>query len=192
MSRILFHRCLLTAFVVLIFVNCSTNRKTNATCEGKLFSLTNAVMDGQSVQVVKSTFGLGILPRRTDLTIRFGTNGSLNVSFNQTTLKPESILLRTAGSGNEPGQWVWDINADGMPDLRQIVGQESKQLYYMGKWYYYQVAGTNSIITFEGKAMTLFFNGTTWCENTNQPMVPKSSKVQEAAKNNTKEVVPKY
>jgi hypothetical protein len=183
MSQNLFYRCLFAAVMVLLFVSCRTNRQPAAAREAKLFSLTNAVMDDQPVQVLKSTFGLRILPRKTDVNILFGTNASLMVSFNPNTLKPETILLTSLDSDGKPDQSVFDLNADGMPDMRFLKGTENRQLYYLGKWYTYLVSGTNNIITFEDKRMILFFNGTTWCENTNPPAAPKSMDVQERASN---------
>ena len=148
---------------MLLVVDCGRPRQSASNANGELFSLTNSVMEGQPVQVVRSTFGLRIVPRRSNVFIGFGTNdASINVFFDQVTLKPRLILTETPNSSNRPGQWVFDYNADAIPDVRQIKGEEDRQLYYLGDWYYYQATGTNSIITYGGKKIEVSFDGSSW------------------------------
>jgi hypothetical protein len=113
--------------------------------------------------VLKSTFGLKILPCRSDVHIQFGTNGNLHIFFNETTLKPEATRFETADSDGKPGYDIYDMNADGVPDLRQIHGEKSRQIYYLGKWYECPTEGTNVVITFDGN---------TWRETPDGAAVP--------------------
>jgi hypothetical protein len=165
--------------IILNLVSCSTKRNFISSNKSDLFSLTNTMMDDEKVQVVKSTFGLGILPRRSDLTIRFGTNGRLHVTFDQATLTPQTILLVKPMSDPELDEKIYDYNADGIPDLRKINDEVLTQVFYKGNWYYKQDIGTNAVITYEGKPLTLFFDGATWSINTNPPPSPKNPAVRE-------------
>ena len=127
-------------------------------------------MDGKPVQVLKSKFGLDIVPLRSDVSINFGTNGQILVEFDEHSLKPKNILLKTVSPSGKLEQSVWDANADGIPDGRYLFGEDGEkaiQIFYQGSWYYKRNAGTNAVIIYEGKPLNLFFDGTTWRQNTN-------------------------
>jgi hypothetical protein len=75
------------------------------------------------------------------------------------------------------GKWqsIFDANADGIPDVRRIEGEDKRQLFLGGKCYSYEVSGTNNIIDFNGKPVPFFFDGSSWRENTNLTGKPTSS-----------------
>lgn len=115
--------------IILLFANCSTNQQSGRK-QKDYFVLTNAVLEGKSVQVVRSTFGLGIQPTASDLFIQFGTNGFLTVTFNPTNMVPETILLETVGTNNRPKYSSYDLNADGIPEARILEEEGARQVYY--------------------------------------------------------------
>jgi len=168
------------SIVALFFTSCATKRGITTGAVGTMFSLTNSVMEDAPVQVVKSTFGLSMLPRRTDLTIQFGTNACLFITFDRATLKPDSIMLDTGGSNGNAGQIVFDKNADGIPDERKIKGEEGRQIFYMCDWHDRRQDGTNCIIDYDGKPLRLFFDGAAWRPSTNQEMTPNHAPKPEA------------
>jgi len=161
------------ALAVLMFVSCVTDNHSSAKEDTNLFSITNAFVDGRIEYLVKAKFGLRIMPTRTDVTIQFGTNDYINILFNRDTLKPESILLKITGRDGK-GQSVFDANADGIPDIRRIEGEDKRQLFLGGEWYFYETSGSNAVIDFNGKPVPFFFDGNTWRENTNSTSKSKS------------------
>lgn len=171
----------LAVLTTLVMSSCATSSRSPTGENGDLFYMRNTTLDGNPVQVIKAKFGLGMLPTRTNVTIEFGTNGSLLVSFNKNTLKPESIMLTTT---LPDGRWqtVFDSNADGIPEGREIEGEKNRQLFLDGKWYPYERSGTNYIIIRDGKRVPFFFDGSTFHQNTNQIVVPKPSSSPEVTR----------
>lgn len=126
------------------------------------FYLTNVLSNGELLQIFKSTSGLAIVPSESDVVISFGSNGMMTVFFDRATLKPSSTMLEVSGNAGVPRQTVADLNADGVPEIRQIKGSEVKQIYFKGRWYDSQESGTNYFITIEGAVMSCFFDGQAW------------------------------
>lgn len=147
------------AAIVLLFANCSTSRQA-ARRQKDYFVLTNAMVEGKSVQVVKSTFGLGIQPTASDVFIQFGTNGFLTVKYDPTNMVPRTILLETVDEMHRPKHSVYDLNADGIPEIRFSEDEEdARQVYYQGEWHDFRRDEDYLIITNKGKALKLFFDG---------------------------------
>lgn len=150
--------------VILFFVGCATNKPEVAqpVATGELFSLDEVVSDGQKFQVLQSESGLAVLPRRSDVSIQFGANAFMHVFFNEATLKPERIVLEPMQRANQPGESVYDLNADGMPDTREIEGRKQAQLYYKGGWYDYEEKKGHYLISYQGKPLELVFESEGW------------------------------
>jgi hypothetical protein len=156
---------LLTA-VALLLLAAGCRKSANIASDGgqQMFSLTNSTMDGKPIQVLRSDFGLKVVPTRTDVHIKFGSNELLSVYFDPKTIKPTAIVLIRDNIA------TYDSNADGMPDMRRDLSNGITQVYYRCSWYDLREEGTNSIITFEGKPLRLFFNGTNYVPSAYQKM----------------------
>jgi hypothetical protein len=155
--------------MILITTLIACRQQSKNASKSDSFYLTNAFMDGKKVQILKCPSGIGILPTKTNVTIRFGDRAWLSVTYNKDTLKPQAIVLETEGSKNTPGQTVYDVNADGIPDMRELEGESRRQLLFHGSWYYYEVAGTNNIIMYESTNIPVYFNGSAWQQSNVQP-----------------------
>lgn len=146
------------AAIILLFANCSTSRQSSRK-QKDYFVLTNAVVEGKSVQVLKSTFGLGIQPTASDVFIQFGTNGFLTVTFDPTNMAPQTILLETVDADNRPKHSIYDLNADGIPEARLLEKEGVRQVFYLGEWHYFKRDKDYFTITNKGKVLKLFFDG---------------------------------
>ena len=131
------------------------------------FSVTNTVVAGKLSQVLQITNGLSLYFTQTNIVVWFRKDSKIMVEFNPETLKPLSILLGTSPSGDQPGQLIFDSNADGIPDAARIKDASgTQQLFYRGEWYTREAenGGTQSSIIIDGKKQRVHFDGRRWVE----------------------------
>jgi hypothetical protein len=80
----------------------------------------------------------------------------------------QKILLGTPSSSNQLGQVVFDMNADGIPDIRELKdATKTRQIFYDGEWYTREKEGNHAFITVDGKRIRAHFDGQRWLEVTN-------------------------
>jgi hypothetical protein len=142
------------------------------------FTLVNTNLDGEFVQVLKSSFGLKIQAETNYISIVFTTNILLMIEYDPKTLKPESTFWSREDSNSKRCEEVIDLNADGTPDLKVIKGDgdEKKLLFYLGNWYPTATVGTNALITYEGKPLRLFWDENQW-QKSAEPRTNKNTEL---------------
>jgi hypothetical protein len=128
------------------------------------FTLVNTNLDGEFMQVLKSSSGLKIRAETNCVSIMFTTNILLMIEYDPKTLKPESTFWSREDPKTKQCEEVLDLNADGTPDLKVIKGDgdEKKLLFYLGNWHPRVSVGTNDLISYQGKPLRLFWDGNQW------------------------------
>jgi hypothetical protein len=114
---------------------------------------------GEHRQVLEMTNGMSLYFTTSDVVIWFGEGSSIVVGFDPSTRKPLSTLLTRAASSEEPGASILDINADGVPEIRHVLGGSKKELLYRGEWHPKEKKGSNSVITVDGKQIEVRYDG---------------------------------
>ena len=126
------------------------------------------VVDGESVLAFKITNGISLFLFPTNLVVWFGKDSDIEVGFDPDSLKLQKILLGTPSSSNQLGQNVFDMNADGIPDVRDLKdASKTHQIFYHGEWYTKEKEGTRAFIIIDGKKQRVHFDGQHWLVVTN-------------------------
>jgi hypothetical protein len=145
-------------FLYGLLVSCSVtfcsgcNSKPNTTAAllpG--FSITNQIVNGKLQQVMQSTNGISFYFADSYFVVWLGTNSDMIVDFDPVSLRLKTVMEETSASENGPAQAVWDMNGDGVPEMRKIKGQTTNEIFYKGEWYAKQIEGTNLVISVDGK-----------------------------------------
>jgi hypothetical protein len=130
------------------------------------FSATNIVLDdGSPALVLHGTNGLSVEMGERRVTMYFGLSNTITAWFDPDSRRLTKLLLETADSEHGRGQWVTDLNADGVPDMRRIKGQNGNELFFKGQWCRSEPAGgTNTLAIVEGKKVLLYYDRRGWTE----------------------------
>jgi hypothetical protein len=151
------------AFYLLLGVSCGFRTKETAT-KLPAFSITNEIAGGEFRQILQVTNGLALYFTRSDVVVWFGEGSAISVEFDPENLRPLKILLKTPASRDQPAASVLDINADGVPEIREVKGESRRQVLYRGEWYSRKKEGTYSVITVGGKDVEVEYDGKRWEE----------------------------
>jgi hypothetical protein len=132
--------------------------------DGFPFAITNVVLDDGSVQwMVKYTNGISAEFSHHTVSMNFEPGSSLTASFDPQTKKLLKTFLERPATENGPGEYVRDLNADGIPDLRKSKGQSPAEVFYDGHWYPSKPGGgTNTLIMLQGQQVALYYDGSAW------------------------------
>lgn len=127
------------------------------------FIVTNEVVDGQLRQVIEATNGLSLYFTKSYITVWFSKGYDTVIGFDPKTLKPKKVLWDMPPSDNHPGQEIFDVNADGVPDIRKLKdASKTRQIFYKGEWRTVKMEGSHTTITVDGKKLRVYFNGRHW------------------------------
>lgn len=149
-------------FEVLFGLSCA-HAATNNIVKLLPFSVTNRFAGGEFRQIIQITNNMTLYFTRSNIVIGFCAGGDTVIDFDPESRRPLSILLETPASSNQPAQSVLDINADGIPDIREIKdGTRTKQIFYHGEWFTNKTVGTHTFITIDGKEQRVHFDGQRW------------------------------
>jgi hypothetical protein len=111
------------------------------------------------------TNGTSLYFTQSNVVIWFCEGANTVFEIDPKTHKPLSILLETPPLGDQPGQEVFDINADGIPDTRKLMdGSNTRQVFCRGEWYTRTKEGKNNFIIIDGNKQRVHFNGKHWVE----------------------------
>jgi hypothetical protein len=129
-------------------------------------------VDGELRQVLEMTNGISFYFTKSNAVMWFCKDSDIVIKFDPKTQRPLSILLETPASADRPGQLIYDLNADGVPDVGEIKNaSRTQQIFYRGEWYTREKEGTHTVITIDGKKQRVHFNGQRWIdESTNSDM----------------------
>ncbi|HMJ65118.1 MAG TPA: hypothetical protein VK615_07185 [Candidatus Binatia bacterium] len=121
--------------------------------------------NGQSSWIVQGTNGLALVWEDTNLTVYFAADHTLTIDVDRQTRKPMKMTLETPPDTREPGYWIVDRNADGVPDTRRIKGKSETEVFYLGEWCPSdQPTGGARMITSHGQKVRVVFDGNRWHE----------------------------
>ena len=156
----------LCAACIFLFASC---RRGSATATKSLpYSVTNIIVDGESTLVFKMTNGISLFLTHSNLAAWFWKDSEIAIGFDPETLKLSNIFLNTSSSSNQLGQSVLDLNADGIPDIRELKdATKTRQIFFHGEWYTKEKEGTRAFITVDGRKIRVHFDGQRWLEVTN-------------------------
>jgi len=160
---------------ILLMVGCDRQPNTaTSITELPPFSITNRFAGGELRQMIQITNGMTLCFTRSNIAVGFCPGAFTLISFDPETRKPLSVLLETPPSASQPAQSVLDLNADGIPDIRQVQdGSNTRQVFYRGEWYTSEAEGTNIVIVVNGKKWRMHFDGRCWIEvSTNEGVGP--------------------
>jgi len=138
------------------------------------FVVTNEVDDNGKVrQLIEFTNGLSLYVTESWITVWFGHGYDTVVGFDPKTLEPQKILWEIPPSGTNPGRAVFDVNADGVPDVSELKdGSKTRQIFYRGEWYTREQNGARTSIILDGKKQRVYFDGRRWqTESTNTDVI---------------------
>ena len=124
------------------------------------FSITNEIVGGEYQEVLATTNGVSLYFTSSDLVVWFKDGSSFVVKLDITNQCPLNILLNRVATKNQPSESVMDLNADGVPDLKEVHGDRPhKEIFYKGEWYVKQNIGTNPAILIDGRQVPVRFTG---------------------------------
>jgi len=151
------------AVLVVFTIGCS--RQAATVKQLPSFIVTNDVVGGDLRQVLEVTNGLSLYFTESYITLWF-TNGSDTViGFDPKTLKPQKILWEIPPSDSRPGQAIFDVNADGIPDIRELKdASKTRQIFFKGEWYTREKDGSHTVISLDGEKQRVYFDGRRWIE----------------------------
>ncbi len=99
------------------------------------------------------------------VTLYLQPDNSITVDFDPGAMRATNIILETPPSADGPGEWITDVCADGVPDMRRIKGRRGNELFYEGHWYSSTPAGSNTAsIAIGGAVVNLSYDGHRWVE----------------------------
>jgi uncharacterized protein YneR len=129
------------------------------------FSVTNKEVNGELMQVLEMTNGISFYFTESNVVVWFCKGSDTVIKYDPETLKPLTILLEIPPSGDRPGQSIFDLNADGIPDIMEVKETpKTRKIFYRGEWYTRNKEGTNIFITVNGKQQRVYFDGQRWVE----------------------------
>jgi hypothetical protein len=166
--------CEIVILLVVCFCLCEgCERRENVSSTNYPFTVTNETVGGTMRQVLYFTNGVSLCFIGTNVTIWFGKRSDLVVSYDSKTLIPSSTLLEIPESSNRPAQSVLDLDADGVPDFRQLNdGTGTRQIFYRGDWYTRKKDGTHTIISIDGHDQEMHYKGGRWVEASTKGDLP--------------------
>jgi hypothetical protein len=151
------------AVLILFITGCS--RQTSTVKRLPSFFVTNEVVNGELRQVLEATNGLSLYFTESYITVWFCKGSDTVIGFDPKTLKPQKILWEIPPSDNSPGQAIFDVNADGVPDIRKLKDvSETRQIFFKGEWYTREMDGSHTVITIDGEKQRVYFDGQRWIE----------------------------
>lgn len=164
-------RLILFGMLILIVAGCS--RREAAVEKLPAFFTTNDVVDGKLRQVLETTNGLSLYFTESYVVVWFGGGYDTVIGFDPKTIKPKRILWDIPASSSNLGEAVFDVNADGVPDVRELKNSSrTHQIFFRGEWYTRKTNDTQTIIMIDGKEQRVFFDGQRWVEEpTNSEIV---------------------
>jgi hypothetical protein len=127
------------------------------------FSITNVVAGGELREIIQVTNGLSFYFTKSEVCVWFRKDSSVVVIFDPITMIPTKTSLETPLWSDGEGEEVFDVNADGVPDIRRVKGR-SEDIFYRGEWYPRHKAGTNTFILLNGQDVAVRFDGRRWVE----------------------------
>lgn len=132
----------------------------------KPFYITNAMVQGELTQVIKTTDEISIqMVGPTNIGMAIGADTVIVIDFDPKYKTLAGVFLRMPASSNEPAQSVWDMNGDGVPDYRELTGPTNlRQLFFQGEWYTRIKESGYSVISVNGQLKSVHFNGRRWVE----------------------------
>jgi hypothetical protein len=133
----------------------------NTIIELPAFSIVNKVAGGEFRQVIQVTNGLVLYFTEEDVVVWFGGDSYISIGFDPDTLKPLKSVFRVPASDERPAASVLDINVDGDPDYRRVIGRELREIFYQGEWYPV-LEGTNTIMVMGEHHFPVRFDGRRW------------------------------
>jgi hypothetical protein len=148
--------------ICTVFVAGCGSRPNDAPTNLYPFTVTNEIAGGEFRQVLQVTNGLKFYFTGSDVVMWFSQGAAISIGFDSETLAPVEILLKTPPSGDQPATSVLDINADGVPDMREIDSTGERQIFYRGEWYTRNKKGTNTLIRIGEKNVEMRFDGRRW------------------------------
>ena len=150
---------LLVCFTVAALICSAGDHSHTASTKLPFFSVTNEMAGGELRQVLSTTNGLSLYFTASDLVVWFGRDSAIVVEFDAATHKPLNILLKRPASGENPVESIFDINADGVPEIKKVHGGATNYLLYRGEWFATHAKGPNQVITADGRELEVHFDG---------------------------------
>ena len=134
--------------MLMLMAGCGQQPKTATSVTELLpFSVTNRFAGGEFRQIIQITNGMTLYFTRSNIVVGFCPGADTVIAFDPETRVPLSVLLETPPLASQPAQAVLDLNADGIPDIRQVQdGSNTRQVFYRGEWYTSEAEGTNIFI----------------------------------------------
>jgi hypothetical protein len=145
------------------------------------FSIANEQAGGEYRQILKFTNGASLYFTEKDLVVWFGDGSSFVVGVDTNTGGPKSILLNRAAVGDKPAESIFDVNADGLPEIRHVRTGSKKELLYNGRWYPKENKGSNALIVIDGKEIEVRYDGHRYVRLSEQDAEGKNSAARHSA-----------
>lgn len=126
------------------------------------FSVTRENVGSVGREILEVENGLSLYFTHTNVVVWFGKKSDIVIAFDPTNLVPQNILFETPQIGEEPQRAVFDINADGVPDVRKSGDPPNTEVFFRGDWYPRKIEGTNVTVIFNERDTRLSFDGRRW------------------------------
>lgn len=159
--------CLSVTLITLFcfIVGCRPNKNEQAISKAVTsLALTNISVNGQEWQFAVLSNKIAVRATDSNLMVFFSGGADFNIQFDPETTRPKSILFQLADSAGVVEQAIFDRNADGMPDAREVVATGVKEILYKGAWHKVIKAGKDTTIISNGKETIVKYDGVGWVE----------------------------
>jgi len=125
------------------------------------YSVRQEVRDGVEHWIYQAPNGVTVMTTKDHVSVVLAIDRGLSFHVDPTNGLPSGLLLETLGSDGSAGQWVRDVDFDGIPDSRRLKGG-GRELFYRGRWYPYKPLGNSVAIDLDGVVAGLRFDGSAW------------------------------
>ena len=162
-----------SAALVLCFQSgCGKDAQNTNPLSDPSFTVKYMLVSGIKEKVIELNNGLIVRWNATNIDILFGkTNGGILTAIIDPTNSQARMIMRTITDlDGTPSQFVFDTNADGIPEKRSFYSRPVPEYFYKGAWYPKDTNANGAIgIRVNGKLTLLRHDGVYWNEVSPEP-----------------------
>lgn len=121
-----------TIFVLCCLCGCTRNARQEHA--NPAFEATNLITSGGIFQtIIRFTNGVSIVHEADQIVLNVSNNYSASAFYHPTSMIVRRVVQEVRHP-NQPGFWFFDIDGNGMPDVRRTMGQDGRDILVDGVW----------------------------------------------------------
>jgi hypothetical protein len=153
---------LANCIMLSLLLGISCGRPTNQDVATPRPSAASILEEQQWQQFIRLTNGTTVFSTPSDVALGHGEDWAVVVGFDTNTMALLNITLRKRENGDDRIKIIVDANADGIPDVKEVMGDTRRHVFYRGEWHVSERRGAHWIITVDGQEVLVHFDGSRW------------------------------